>query len=266
MPARRNRRAFGDKQSCLHPFTEDDAVDPNDSDIDPESRETDLLSGMDGKGSYQLKGWKLTQQQFVALLWKRLLIARRSRKGFFAQIVLPAVFVCIALVFSLIVPPFGKYPSLELQPWMYNEQYTFVSNDAPEDMGTQELLNALTKDPGFGTRCMEGNPIPDTPCLAGEEDWTISPVPQSIVDLFQNGNWTMKNPSPACQCSSDKIKKMLPVCPPGAGGLPPPQRKQKTADILQNLTGRNISDYLVKTYVQIIAKSLKNKIWVNEFR
>jgi ATP-binding cassette subfamily A (ABC1) protein 1 len=32
------------------------------------------------------------------------------------------------------------------------------------------------------------------------------------------------------------------------------QRKQNTADTLQNLTGRNISDYLVKTYVQIIAK------------
>nr|XP_045371217.1 phospholipid-transporting ATPase ABCA1 isoform X6 [Camelus bactrianus] len=266
LPARRNRRVFGDKQSCLRPFTEDDAVDPNDSDIDPESRETDLLSGMDGKGSYQVKGWKLTQQQFVALLWKRLLIARRSRKGFFAQIVLPAVFVCIALVFSLIVPPFGKYPSLELQPWMYNEQYTFVSNDAPEDVNTQELLNALTRKPGFGTRCMEGNPIPDMPCLVGEEEWNTAPVPQTITDLFQNGNWTMENPSPACQCSSDKIKKMLPVCPLGAGGLPPPQRKQNTADTLQNLTGRNISDYLVKTYVQIIAKSLKNKIWVNEFR
>lgn len=39
---------------------------------------------------------------------------------------LPAVFVCIALMFSLIVPPFGKYPSLELQPWMYDEQYTFI--------------------------------------------------------------------------------------------------------------------------------------------
>ncbi|XP_042098875.1 phospholipid-transporting ATPase ABCA1 isoform X1 [Ovis aries] len=266
LPARRNRRVFGDKQSCLRPFTEDDAMDPNDSDIDPESRETDLLSGMDGKGSYQVKGWKLTQQQFVALLWKRLLIARRSRKGFFAQIVLPAVFVCIALVFSLIVPPFGKYPSLELQPWMYNEQYTFVSNDAPEDVSTQELLNALTGAPGFGTRCMEGNPIPERPCLVGEEKWTTAPVPQTITDLFRNGNWTMENPSPTCQCSSDKIKKMLPVCPRGAGGLPPPQKKQNTADILQNLTGRNISDYLVKTYVQIIAKSLKNKIWVNEFR
>lgn len=35
LPARRNRRAFGDRQSCLRPFTEDDAFDPNDSDIDP---------------------------------------------------------------------------------------------------------------------------------------------------------------------------------------------------------------------------------------
>lgn len=42
------------------------------------------------------------------------------------QIVLPAVFVCIALVFSLIVPPFGKYPSLELDPNMYGEQFTFI--------------------------------------------------------------------------------------------------------------------------------------------
>ncbi|XP_035579365.1 phospholipid-transporting ATPase ABCA1-like [Zalophus californianus] len=105
-------------------------------------------------------------------------------------IVLPAVFVCIALVFSLIVPLFGKYPSLELQPWMYNEQYTFVR---------------------------------DMPCSVGEEEWTTAPVPQTITDLFQNGNWTMENPSPTCQCSSDKIKKMLPVCPLGAGGLPPPQ-------------------------------------------
>ncbi|XP_072460287.1 phospholipid-transporting ATPase ABCA1 isoform X2 [Notamacropus eugenii] len=266
LPARRNRHAFGDRQSCLHPFTEDDVFDPNDSDVDPESRETDLLSGMDGKGSCQVKGWKLTQQQFVALLWKRWLIARRSRKGFFAQIVLPAVFVCIALVFSLIVPPFGKYPSLELQPWMYNEQYTFVSNDAPGDAGTQKLLDALTKSPGFGTRCMEGQSIPDLPCEVGEDKWTTASVPESVTNMFLRGNWTMESPSPSCECSNDKIKKMLPVCPAGAGGLPPPQRKQNTSDILQNLTGRNISDYLVKTYVQIIAKSLKNKIWVNEFR
>lgn len=44
LPARRNRRAFGDKQSCLRPFTEDDAIDPNDSDIDPGLNGQDLCS------------------------------------------------------------------------------------------------------------------------------------------------------------------------------------------------------------------------------
>lgn len=70
------------------------------------------------------------------------------------------------------------------------------------------------------------------------------------------------------------------------------QMKLSATDTVQNLTGRNISDYLVKTYAQIIGKrwcthahthtqpstqthslshsclpfSLKNKVWVNEFR
>ncbi|XP_022527822.2 phospholipid-transporting ATPase ABCA1b isoform X2 [Astyanax mexicanus] len=264
---RRRRHAFGaDHQSCLKPLTEDDRYDGNESEVDPESRETDYLSGLDGKGSYQIQGWSLKRQQFLALLWKRFLYARRSRKGFFAQIVLPAVFVCIALVFSLIVPPFGKYPSLALQPWMYEDQVTFISNDAPEDASTQRLLAALMEGPGFGTRCMEGEPIPDAPCTIGDDDWSIPEVPESVLEVLMSQNWTMDNPSPACECSSDGKKKMLPECPASAGGLPPPQIKISERDTLQNLTGRNISDYLVKTYAQIIGKSLKNKVWVNEFR
>ncbi|MED6292639.1 ATP-binding cassette sub- A member 1 [Characodon lateralis] len=262
----RRRHAFGDHQSCLKPFTEDD-FDLNDSEGDPESRETDWLSGTDGKGSYQVKGWSLKRQQFVALLWKRFLYARRSRKGFFAQIVLPAVFVCIALVFSLIVPPFGKYPSLALHSSMYGEQFTFISNDIPEDPHSNKLLRALMEKPGFGTRCMEGEPIPETPCTAVEDDdWSVPQVPQSVRDIFDNGNWTMENPSPLCKCSCEGRKRMLPECPAGAGGLPPPQMMTSDKDTLQNLTGRNLSDYLVKTYAQIIGKSLNNKIWVNEFR
>uniref|UniRef100_A0A8C7U0Y9 P-type phospholipid transporter n=1 Tax=Oncorhynchus mykiss TaxID=8022 RepID=A0A8C7U0Y9_ONCMY len=232
MPRRRIHHAFGggnafggDHQSCLRPQIDDDNNEHNDSDAYPESRETDFLNGSDGKGSYQVKGWSLTRQQFVALIWKRFLYAQRSRKGFFAQIVLPAVFVCVALVFSLIVPPFGKYPSLELQPWMYEEQSLFISDDAPEDIRTLNLL-----------------------------------------ELFRTGNWTMEEPSPTCACSCDGRKKMLPECPTGAGGLPPPQMKISETDTLQNLTGRNISDYLVKTYAEIIGKSLNNKIFVNEFR
>ncbi|XP_072373374.1 phospholipid-transporting ATPase ABCA1-like [Scyliorhinus torazame] len=267
IPSCRNRRSrFVDRQSCLRPFTDDDAADVNDSDGDPEARETDFLSGMDGKGSYSVKGWNLFRQQFVALFWKRLIYAKRSRKGIFAQIVLPAVFVCIALVFSLIVPPFGKYPSLELHPWMYDEQYTFISNDAPGDEHTETLLDSLVNKPGFGIRCMEGNPILDHPCEPTVEEWMMPAVSDSIMDVLLNGNWTMDNPSPACRCSDNSIKKMLPDCPAAAGGFPPPQIKLNSTDILQNLSGRNISDYLVKTYAQIIGRSLKNKMWVNEFR
>uniref|UniRef100_A0A4W5NKE6 P-type phospholipid transporter n=1 Tax=Hucho hucho TaxID=62062 RepID=A0A4W5NKE6_9TELE len=263
IPARRHRRhAFGDHQSCLKPFTEDDAFDFNDSEGDPESRETDWLGGSDGKGSYQVKGWRLIRQQFVALIWKRFLYARRSRKGFFAQIVLPAVFVCIALVFSLIVPPFGKYPSLELEPGMYEEQFTFISNDAPEDADTNKLLGALTHYDGFGSRCNS----PHVPCNTLDDEWAVPEIPESVRDIFMNGNWSMENPSPLCECSCEGRKKMLPECPAGAGGLPPPQVKISDRGTLQNLTGRNISDYLVKTYAQIIGKSLKNKISVNEFR
>ncbi|XP_057706240.1 phospholipid-transporting ATPase ABCA1-like isoform X2 [Corythoichthys intestinalis] len=268
LPVRRRRRthAFGggDPQSCLRPLT--DERDGGADDGDPESRETERLNGTGGTGSEKVSGWNLRKQQFVALMWKRFLYARRSRKGFFAQIVLPAVFVCIALVFSLIVPPFGKYPSLELQPWMYEEQVTFISDDAPGDATMQKLLASLLDPPGLGTRCMPGLSLPDAPCTLGDDEWSVPEVPDGVRRLFVSGNWTMEEPSPSCSCSCDGRKKMLPDCPAGAGGMPPPEIKLSSTDVLQNLTGRNISDYLVKTYAQIIGKSLKNKVWVNEFR
>uniref|UniRef100_A0A671KXD5 Zgc:172302 n=1 Tax=Sinocyclocheilus anshuiensis TaxID=1608454 RepID=A0A671KXD5_9TELE len=165
------------------------------------------------------------------------------------QIVLPAVFVLIALLFSLIVPPFGKYPSLELQPWMYGEQFTFFSNDAPQDPVIQNLLDALLNPPGFGTKCMEPNRYDPS-----ETKFARPQIPYSMWQLFHEGNLTVEKPSPDCECSTEDIRRMLPDCPEGAGGIPPPQIKQMTGDSLQNLTGRNITDYLIKTYPQILKK------------
>ncbi|KAL1023254.1 hypothetical protein UPYG_G00038330 [Umbra pygmaea] len=231
-----------------------------------EPKETDLLSG-EGQGGVSLTGWSLTWQQLRGLFIKRWLYAIRSRRGFFAQIVLPAVFVLVALLFSLIVPPFGKYPSLQLQPWMYGEQYTFFSNDAPGDAVMENLLDALLDRPGFGTKCMENSVDPQ--CFHEEKGMFMRPhIPYSTWKMFSRGNWSSDNPSPDCVCSSEEVRRMLPDCPVGAGGIPPPQIKRLTGDILQNLTGRNISDYLVKTYPQIMKKSLTSatKKWINEFR
>lgn len=52
------------------------------------------------------------------------------------QIVLPATFVLVSLIFTLIVPPFGEYPSLTLTPWMYGQQFTFFRSDFDGQINT----------------------------------------------------------------------------------------------------------------------------------
>uniref|UniRef100_A0A673CYV6 P-type phospholipid transporter n=1 Tax=Sphaeramia orbicularis TaxID=375764 RepID=A0A673CYV6_9TELE len=181
-------------------------------------------TSVSGRGSTVITGWRLIRRQFLALFIKRFHHARRSRKGLIAQVVLPAVFVCLSLIFSLIVPPFTEYPSMELQPWMYGPlQTTFYSNDSPDDANVSRVVETLVNNPGFGTRCMKGDPIPNLPCSTSGSDWFTPPVDEAFADIFLNGNWSMSNPSPSCQCSTPKRTIMLPDCPLGAGGLPPPQ-------------------------------------------
>ncbi|TTW24234.1 ATP-binding cassette sub-family A member 1 [Bagarius yarrelli] len=198
---------------------------------------------VNGKGSHFITGWPLIRHQFLALFIKRFHHARRSRKGIIAQVVvLPALFVCLSLIFSLILPPFVEYPSLELQPWIADRK------DVDQAV---KVTRALLSEPGFGTRCMDGDPIPKYPCAPSEAtNWFTPSVDPSILEIFKNGNWSMQNPSPDCQCSTPQRNIMLPDCPPGAGGLPPPQKTQSTTDTLQDLIGHNMTDFLIKTYAK----------------
>uniref|UniRef100_A0A4W3HIX5 ATP-binding cassette, sub-family A (ABC1), member 4a n=1 Tax=Callorhinchus milii TaxID=7868 RepID=A0A4W3HIX5_CALMI len=218
----------------------------------------------EGKGTRQITGTELIKQHFKALFIKRFKRAIRSRKDFLAQVVLPANFVLLALIFTLIVPPFGEYKSLTLHPWMYGKQYTFFSNERPYNKNLNRLIDLLVNKPGFGTRCMKSNPLENYPCSNQSMHWE-SPVPNPIVaNVLQSPFWSAMNPSPSCQCSTKNKLIMLPNCAPGAGGLPPPQRIQPTTDILQNLTQRNISDFLVKTYPNLIrTRSNLFQVWFN---
>uniref|UniRef100_A0A3Q2CE96 ATP-binding cassette, sub-family A (ABC1), member 4a n=1 Tax=Cyprinodon variegatus TaxID=28743 RepID=A0A3Q2CE96_CYPVA len=222
--------------------------------------------GSAGKGSYQVRGLSLIIKQFFALLIKRWHHATRSYKDFIAQIVLPASFVFLALMMTRIVPPFGEYPSVTLTPWMYGRQYTFFSNERPMDAQMRYFAKVLLDKPGFGTRCMADEPLEDFPCNNITTEWEMPLVNPSLIEMLESPEWTPLRPSPGCQCSTSKKLTMLPVCPEGAGGLPPPQRIQSTGDVLFDLTGRNVSDYLVKTYPTLIRTSLKSKYWVNEQR
>ncbi|KAM9790018.1 retinal-specific phospholipid-transporting ATPase ABCA4-like [Neosynchiropus ocellatus] len=218
-----------------------------------------------GRGSRQVKGASLVLKQFLALLVKRFHHATRSHKDFLAQVVLPASFVLLSLVFTVIVPPFGEYPSLTLTPWMYGEQLTFVSNEQPLDPKMRRITERLLSPPGLGTRCMEGEPL-GLPCIYDRPEWVSPDVSPVVSNIMQSPEWTQRNPSPSCQCSSSNKLTMMPICPAGAGGTPPRQRREATGDTLMDLTDRNISDFLVKTYPSLIRTSLKSKYWVNEQR
>ncbi|XP_052036865.1 retinal-specific phospholipid-transporting ATPase ABCA4 [Apodemus sylvaticus] len=210
-------------------------------------------------------GARLILQHVQALLVKRFHHTVRSRKDFVAQIVLPATFVFLALMLSVIVPPFGEFPALTLHPWMYGHQYTFFSMDEPNNEHLEVLADVLLNRPGFGNRCLKEEWLPEYPCR-NATSWKTPSVSPDITHLLQKQKWTPAHPSPSCKCSTRERLTMLPECPEGAGGLPPPQRTQRSSEVLQDLTNRNISDYLVKTYPALIRSSLKSKFWVNEQR
>ncbi|XP_059771988.1 retinal-specific phospholipid-transporting ATPase ABCA4 [Balaenoptera ricei] len=210
-------------------------------------------------------GVQLALQHVQALLVKRFHHTVRSHKDFLAQIVLPATFVFLALMLSLIIPPFGEYPALTLHPWMYGQQYTFFSMDQPDSERLVVLADVLVNKPGFGNRCLKEEWLPAFPC-GNSTPWKTPSVSPDVTHLLQKQIWTADHPSPSCTCSTREKLTMLPECPEGAGGLPPPQRTQRSTEVLQDLTDRNISDFLVKTYPALIRSSLKSKYWVNEQR
>lgn len=73
-----------------------------------------------------------------------------------------------------------------------------------------------------------------------------------MAEVLASGNWTLESPSPACQCSRPGARRLLPDCPAAAGGPPPPQAPTSSGEVVQNLTGRNLSDFLVKTYPRLV--------------
>uniref|UniRef100_A0A803Y3D3 ABC transporter domain-containing protein n=1 Tax=Meleagris gallopavo TaxID=9103 RepID=A0A803Y3D3_MELGA len=122
-----------------------------------ETNDTSRMPGIagdqnEGKGSLQYKGFQLVHQQFKALFIKRFHHASRSYKDFLTQIVLPASFVLLSLVLTVIIPPFGEYPALTLDPWIYGQQFTFFSNERPRSEQMVSLTNAFLNKPGFGNQ------------------------------------------------------------------------------------------------------------------
>ncbi|XP_055968962.1 phospholipid-transporting ATPase ABCA7 [Sorex fumeus] len=229
--------------------------------------ETQALQDPEPSTPSRVRGRTLILQQLQALFLKRFLLACRSRRSIFAQIILPALFVGLALAFSLIVPPFKYYPELDLNTSMYSPQTTFFSDDTPGDPERSLLLQKVLEEAGWENPDLGRNMSNGNPCIhPSTRQFSRPKFPEDATLGVSRGNGTLGSPSPACQCSRPGARRLLPDCPVEAGWPPPPQVLTRSGEIVQNLTGRNLSDYLVKTYPGLVRPGLKTKKWVNEVR
>ncbi|GIY82633.1 phospholipid-transporting ATPase ABCA1 [Caerostris extrusa] len=92
----------------------------------------------------RIQGAKLIQRQMVAFHLRRFHHSRRNIKGLFCEIVMPAGFICLALILALFIPPLVEEPPLELQPWIYGPPNNiFFSNEDSHSPLTQKYIDSL---------------------------------------------------------------------------------------------------------------------------
>lgn len=237
--------------------------------------QTPLNAAFQGVSTHTLTGFRLKMQQFYALVFKRFHHARRNFKGVISQILLPAIFITIAMTMALSFPKSPEQPPLELSPSMFpRPNYIPFANEAK---GVNHLASRLDKTltlpSGVGATC----------CLrsvrsinATKQSLGKRPSKEQLAQMFSQScsssvnelsndylnpsNWhlryifsnssnishsvTHKDTGIGCRCSRNKTAY---VCDRGAAGPIPRELVTITRDTLRNITDRNISKYLLYT-------------------
>ena len=63
--------------------------------------------------------FRLILNHIAALEIKRFHHSKRNKKGITCEIIMPAMFVCLAMTMTLILPGLEEEPALEMNPWIY---------------------------------------------------------------------------------------------------------------------------------------------------
>lgn len=238
--------------------------------------QTPSNTAFQGVGTHTLTGFRLKMQQFYALLLKRFHHARRNFKGVISQILLPAIFIAIAMTMALSFPKSPDQPPLELSPSMFpRPNYIPFGNEAK---GVNQLASRLDKTltlpSGVGATCclryegsinvtmnqnMKNRPSKEKlaqmfsqSCSSSIDELSndyLEPSNMQMSYIFSNSSnvthaVTHKDTGRGCRCSRNRTAY---VCDRGAAGSHPKGLVTITLDKLQNITGRNISKYLLYT-------------------
>ncbi|XP_040913792.1 ATP-binding cassette sub-family A member 12 [Toxotes jaculatrix] len=174
-------------------------------------------------GSSMVCGMALAWQQMSAILIKRFHHSRRDWKGLISQVLLPVLFVVFAMGLGSIKSDLRHYPELELSPALYNigPSYSFFSNQNPN---SSQLVDTMLSFPGIDNACLDksDNPV----CTRNTHKWS------------SRGN--SSKPFSICKCTSEEQ-----IC--NGDNFQPPHEKIPSSQIVYNLSGINVENYLVAT-------------------
>ncbi|KAK7169397.1 hypothetical protein R3I93_005384 [Phoxinus phoxinus] len=178
-------------------------------------------------GTSTVSGLALTAQRVKAMLLKRVHHSRRDWKGLFSQVLLPVFFVIAAMGLGSIKSDLQHFPKIVLSPALYHvdEQFAFFRNQNPN---TSSLVDAMMSYPGIDHVCMRD----PTASVCKERP------PAGTQTWISGGNSSATFNT--CTCSNQ-----VQSCP--ASGYQPPHTRNPSSQIVYNLTGINIEDYLLAT-------------------
>ncbi|XP_034354476.1 glucosylceramide transporter ABCA12 [Arvicanthis niloticus] len=181
--------------------------------------------------SEKLDGFGLLLKKIMAILIKRFHHTRRNWKGLIAQVVLPIVFVATAMGLGTLRDSSNSYPEIMISPSIYgnSEQTAFYANFDPSTNG---LVSALWNFPGIDNVCLNTS---DWQCLKKDDlgTWNTS---GEAIDNFG-----------VCSCS-DNVQE----CP--KFNYSPPHRRTYSSQVIYNLTGKHMENYLISTANNFVQK------------
>lgn len=160
---------------------------------------------LDGQGSYVLTGSALYLQQFCAILVKRFYYIRRNWKALFSQILLPGLFVCIAMTVALTAPQVQDLPAKVLSPAQYYNYTQPRGNFIPyalaqksptfspswsSDAAAEQLIKTFHLPSGVAATCILRSPFNSS---------FDADILKNINSTYRNFNLLNRYFVPACE-------------------------------------------------------------------
>lgn len=219
-----------------------------------------MNTGINTVNSY-LRRW----MQFYALLIKRVHHTRRNKKALLTQILLPALFVSIAMTVALAQPKADTYPRLVLSPTMFHPPPYYIpySNTGKDNTGMAKRMEETLKlASGIGSDCVlryknssigEDFIVSDLrkDLLKYFDDFCYKQVgkpqperkPLSSNSYYINAKASRKDKNMKCKCDAKYWKF---VCDKDVEGHPN-VTKTVTMDTLLRIYDQKIDNYLLYT-------------------